>query len=125
MRLVLALALTAALAARAEARVPVRVSSEVRPDTVLVGQTITLRWRAFLPDRSQLNFPARPADDSTAHWGAWEVSTLPAGKAGLREHRLTARLQSFALIRRGRRERHRFQSGRARAVARMRDEAKE
>ncbi len=97
MRLVLALVIMAAFAANAEARVPVRVSSEVRPDTVLIGQTVTLRWRAFLPDQSQLNFPARPADDSTAHWAGWDVTTLPASKGGLREHRLTAQLQSFAL----------------------------
>jgi hypothetical protein len=85
------------LAAPALARVPVRVSTEVRPDTVLVGQTVTLRWRAWLPDRSILTFPARPADDSTTHWRRWETATLQATKSGLREHRLTAELQSFAL----------------------------
>jgi hypothetical protein len=81
----------------ASARVPVRVSTEVLPDTVLVGQTVTLRWRAWLPDKSLVTFPARPADDSTAHWRRWETATLPATKSGLREHRLTAELQSFAL----------------------------
>jgi hypothetical protein len=85
------------LAAPAFARVPVRVSTEVRPDTVLVGQTVTLRWRAWLPDKSILTFPARPADDSTTHWRRWETSTLKATASGLREHRLTAELQSFAL----------------------------
>ncbi len=81
----------------ASARVPVRVSTEVRPDTVLVGQTVSLRWRAWLPNGAIVNFPARPADDSTAHWRRWETSTLPATQGGLREHRLTAELQSFAL----------------------------
>lgn len=86
-----------ALATDAFARVPVHVSTEVRPDTVLIGQTVTLRWRAWLPNGSIVNFPARPADDSTAHWRSWTTSTLPATQSGLREHRLTAQLQSFAI----------------------------
>jgi hypothetical protein len=86
-----------ALATDASARVPVHVSTDVLPDTVLVGQTVTLRWRAWLPNGSIVNFPARPADDSTAHWRSWTTSTLSATKSGLREHRLTAVLQSFAL----------------------------
>jgi len=89
--------LAAAVAAPAAARVPVRVSTEVRPDTVLVGQSITLRWRTFLPKGSMLNVPAKPADDSTAHWSSWQTTTVPGEKGGLQEHRLTARLQSFAL----------------------------
>jgi hypothetical protein len=64
---------------------------------VLVGQTVRLRWRAFLPDKSIVNFPARPADDSTTHWRAWRTSTLAPNKRGVREHRLEAELQSFAL----------------------------
>ena len=43
------LLLTSIAVPPAAARVPVRVSTEVRPDTVLVGQSITLRWRTFLP----------------------------------------------------------------------------
>jgi hypothetical protein len=81
----------------AAARVPVRVSTEVRPDTVLVGQSITLRWRTFLPKGSLLNFPTKPPDDSTAHWSSWETATVRDEKGGLQEHRLTARMQSFAL----------------------------
>ena len=92
-RLALALLLLPSLAS---ARVPVRVETSVRPDTVLVGQNVTLRWRVFLPDRSTVNFPARPPDDSTTHWRRWETATLGATGA-LREHRLTAELQSFAL----------------------------
>lgn len=93
-RLVLLLLLVPALA---QARVPVRVETMVQPDTVLVGQTVRLRWRAFLPDKSIVNFPARPADDSTTHWRAWRTSTLSPNKRGVREHRLEAELQSFAL----------------------------
>jgi hypothetical protein len=81
----------------AAAAVPVRVSSEAMPDTVLIGQRVTLRWRMWLPQGSQVNFPARPADDSTSHWRSWQTATLEAAKGGLREHRLTAELQSFAL----------------------------
>lgn len=93
----LGLLLLAAASPGAFARVPVRVSTEVRPDTVLVGQTISLRWRAWLPNGAIVNYPARPADDSTAHWRRWEPATMPATKSGLREHRLTAEMQSFAL----------------------------
>jgi hypothetical protein len=75
----------------------VRVETMVGPDTVLVGQTVTLKWRAFLPNRSIVTFPGRPGDDSTTHWRRWETSTLPVTKSGIREHRLTAELQSFAL----------------------------
>jgi len=81
----------------AQARVPVRVETMVQPDTVLVGQTVRLRWRAFLPDKSIVNFPARPADDSTTHWRSWRTLTLAPNKRGMREHRLEAVLQSFAL----------------------------
>jgi len=93
-RLVLLLLLVPAFA---EARVPVRVETMVQPDTVLVGQTVRLRWRAFLPDKSIVNFPARPADDSTSHWRTWRTSTLSPNSRGVREHRLEAELQSFAL----------------------------
>ena len=97
-RLLIAWLLLASIAVPpAAARVPVRVSTEVRPDTVLVGQSITLRWRTFLPKGSKLNFPTKPADDSTAHWSTWETATVRGEKGGLQEHRLTARLQSFAL----------------------------
>jgi hypothetical protein len=81
----------------AQARVPVRVETMVQPDTVLIGQTVRLRWRAFLPDKSIVNFPARPADDSTSHWRTWRTSTLSPNSRGVREHRLDAELQSFAL----------------------------
>jgi len=93
-RLVLLLLLVPALA---QARVPARVETMVQPDTVLIGQTVRLRWRAFLPDKSIVNFPARPADDSTSHWRAWRTSTLSPNSRGIREHRLEAELQSFAL----------------------------
>jgi len=79
------------------ARVPVQVETVVLPDTVLIGQTVRLQWRVFLPDKSIVNFPARPADDSTAHWRRWETLTLAPNSKGVREHRLTAELQSFAL----------------------------
>ena len=92
--LVLLLLLVPALA---EARVRVRVLTVVQPDTVLIGHTVRLRWRVFLPDKSIVNFPARPGDDSTTHWRAWRTSTLSPNKSGIREHRLEAELQSFAL----------------------------
>jgi hypothetical protein len=95
----LTLSLAAALAlvaAPVRAASPVRVETIVRPDTVLVGQTVTITWRVWLPKGSTLSFPARPADDSLAHWASWTVGTI-AGKSGVDEHRLTAALQSFAL----------------------------
>jgi hypothetical protein len=86
-----------ALPSIAWARIPVHVETVVRPDTVLIGQTVTLEWRVFLPDKSIVNFPARPADDSTAHWRSWTTTTLEPNSKGVREHRLTAEMQSFAL----------------------------
>lgn len=79
------------------ARIPVQVRTVVSPDTVLIGQTVRLQWRVFLPDKSIVNFPARPADDSTAHWRRWDTTTLAPNSKGVREHRLTAEMQSFAL----------------------------
>ena len=93
-RLALLLSLLPSLAF---ARVPVQVRTVVSPDTVLIGQTVRVQWRVFLPDKSIVNFPARPSDDSTAHWRRWETTTLAPNSKGVREHRLTAELQSFAL----------------------------
>lgn len=83
-------------AARAQARTPVRVESLVSPDTVDVGGTVTVTWRVWLPRGSSVTFPGRPADDSLHHWLAWTPATREL-KGEYREHRLTARFQTFAL----------------------------
>ncbi len=92
----LASALATADAAADAAHLPVRVSTEVRPDTVRLGDPVTLRYRMWLPKGATVAFPERPADDSTHHWTGWQVETV-SGKGPLREHRLTARFQPFAL----------------------------
>ncbi|MGH7725464.1 MAG: hypothetical protein ACREOU_08545 [Candidatus Eiseniibacteriota bacterium] len=83
-------------AAQTSPRRPVPVSTEVRPDTVRLGDPVTLRYRIWLPKGATVSFPARPADDSTHHWTDWKVETV-SGNGGQREHRLTASLQPFAL----------------------------
>lgn len=77
------------------ARQLVRVETEVRPDSVRLGDPVTLRYRVWLPDGAEVHFPSQPADDSTHHWQGWKVETL-RGKGG-REHRLTATFLPFAL----------------------------
>ena len=93
---VVAISLSAFAGDAARAASPVKVETIVRPDTVLVGQSVELTWRVWLPKGSTLSFPARPPDDSLAHWSAWTVATVP-GKHAVDEHRLSAVLQSFAL----------------------------
>jgi len=90
-----ALALVA-LAAPAAARLPVKVETIVRPDTVLIGQDLHLAWRVWLPKGATVSFPARPADDSLFHWSRWDVSTVTHGDGPV-EHRLDVTAQSFAL----------------------------
>jgi len=81
---------------RAQDRLPVRVETLVAPDTLRLGEPVTLTWRAWLPKGSAATFPGRPADDSLHHWTAW-TTTTKAIKGEYREHRLTARFQTFAL----------------------------
>ncbi len=96
----LALAALAALAAggpaRAQGRLPVRVETLVAPDTVRLGEPVTLTWRVWLPKGSVATFPARPADDSLHHWTGWTTTTRDL-KGEYREHRLVASHQTFAL----------------------------
>ncbi len=80
----------------AQGRIQVRVETLVAPDTLRLGQPVTMTWRAWLPKGSQTTFPARPADDSLHHWTAWTTTTRDL-KGEYREHRLTARFQTFAL----------------------------
>ena len=88
--------LAVAAPARAQGRLPVRVETLVAPDTLRLGETVTLTWRAWLPKGSRTTFPARPADDSLHHWTAWSATTREL-KGKYHEHRLTARFQTFAL----------------------------
>lgn len=80
----------------AQGRLPVRVETLVAPDTLRLGEPVTMTWRAWLPKGSQSTFPARPADDSLHHWTAWTTTTREL-KGEYHEHRLTARFQTFAL----------------------------
>ncbi len=82
--------------ATAQERMPVRVETLVAPDTLRLGEGVTMTWRAWLPKGSQTTFPARPTDDSLHHWTAWTTATRDL-KGEYREHRLTARFQTFAL----------------------------
>ena len=83
-------------AAGAQERAKVRVETIVAPDTLRLGGTVTLTWRAWLPLNSTLTFPAQPPDDSLHHWTAWTTETrAPNGQ--YREHRLVGRFQTFAL----------------------------
>ena len=82
--------------ANAQGRTPVRVETLVAPDTLRLGETVTLTWRLWLPKGSTAAFPARPADDSLHHWTAWTPRTR-ALKGESREHRLSGRFQTFAL----------------------------
>jgi hypothetical protein len=82
--------------AAAQAHRPVQVETVVMPDTVALGDPVGFRWRLWLPKGSRAAFPARPPDDSLHHWTAWTTRTLEA-KGGLREHRLEATFQTFAL----------------------------
>lgn len=100
MRRALALALAGAVAlagaAWAQGRAPVRVETVVAPDTLRLGEEVTLTWRMWLPKGSRASFPARPHEDSLHHWTSWEASTRDL-KGAYREHRLVARFQTFAL----------------------------
>ncbi len=93
----LAFALAAGIApARAQDRLPVRVETLVAPDTLRLGEPVTITWRAWLPKGSVSTFPTRPPDDSLHHWTQWATKTgEPKGE--YLEHRLTARYQTFAL----------------------------
>lgn len=88
---------TAAGFAAAQAdRLPVRVETLVTPDTLRLGQPVTLTWRIWLPRGSTATFPAQPPEDSLHHWTAWATETREPGGA-YREHRLSGRFQTFAL----------------------------
>jgi Na+-transporting methylmalonyl-CoA/oxaloacetate decarboxylase gamma subunit len=88
--------LLAAASAHAQGRAPVRVETLVAPDTLRLGEAVTLTWRMWLPRGSKVTFPAQPPDDSLHHWLAWTPATRVL-KGEYREHRLTARYQTFAL----------------------------
>jgi hypothetical protein len=92
----LASVLAGAGPAIAQGRAPVRVETVVTPDTLRLGEEVTLTWRMWLPRGSAAAFPARPREDSLHHWTAWEASTREL-KGAYREHRLVARFQTFAL----------------------------
>jgi hypothetical protein len=85
-----------AAAPSARALTPVRVETMVAPDTVRLGDVVTLQYRMWLPSRARSAFPARPLDDSLHHWTEWTAETI-ATKGEVREHRLTARFQTYAL----------------------------
>ncbi len=73
-----------------------RVETLVTPDTLFLGQPVTLTWRLWLPKGSTATFPARPPEDSLHHWTTWSTETRePSGES--REHRLVGRFQTFAL----------------------------
>jgi hypothetical protein len=86
----------AGVAAAQGGRLPVRVETVVAPDTLRLGEKVTLTWRMWLPRGSRAAFPARPPDDSLHHWTAWATETrAPSGE--YREHRLVGAFQTFAL----------------------------
>jgi hypothetical protein len=88
--LVLAIALIAlGTAPKAPRTGPVTARITATPDTARIGKPVQVLYDVITPLGARVQFPARPANDSTWTWNEWKVEKDKDSPQGVR-HRVTA-----------------------------------
>jgi len=88
--LALALALVAmGHAPRAPREGPVTARLSATPDTAAIGKAVRVVYEVSTPFGTRVQFPVRPANDSTWTWNDWKLEKDVDTPAGVR-HRVTA-----------------------------------